>query len=157
MTKDTRSCGTCTHQDTGGGLSSVKTLCWDCTSFKTLVHWEPKVTARRITVTPRPKELQLSLAEYVNTLTDDEPKSPQVDPKSTSVSDGSTADYYELPVGATELQDLISHKDMNAQIGEIFRESYRYGKASHCDELRGIKKIIFYAEAEKARLEKLIG
>ena len=74
MSKDTRSCGTCIHQEIGGGLSNIKTLCWDCTSFKTLVHWEPRLTARRITVTPRPKELKLSLAEYVNTLADDTPK-----------------------------------------------------------------------------------
>lgn len=70
-------------------------------------------------------------------------------------SDGSTASYYELPDNATELQDLISHRNMNAQIGEIFRESYRYGKASHSDELRGIKKIMFYAKAEHDRLLKL--
>ena len=67
-------------------------------------------------------------------------------------SDGSTASYYELPNNATELQDLISEKNMNAQIGEIFRECYRYGQASHCDELRGIKKILFYANAELKRL-----
>ena len=36
-------------------------------------------------------------------------------------SDGSTAKYYELPKNARELQDLISYKNMNAQIGEIFR------------------------------------
>lgn len=35
-------------------------------------------------------------------------------------SDGSTASYYRLPSGVTELQHLISHRDMNAQIGEIF-------------------------------------
>ena len=69
-------------------------------------------------------------------------------------SDGSTALYYELPENCTELQDLISAKNMNAQIGEIFRECYRYGQASHCDELRGIKKILFYANAELKRLEK---
>jgi hypothetical protein len=63
-------------------------------------------------------------------------------------SDGSTASYYELPEGATELQDLISAKNMNAQIGEIFRECYRYGQASHSDEIRGIKKILFYAKDE---------
>lgn len=68
-------------------------------------------------------------------------------------SDGSTANYYELPVNASELQDLISAKNMNAQIGEIFRECYRYGKAAHCDELRGIKKILFYAYAELKRLQ----
>ena len=71
-------------------------------------------------------------------------------------SDGTTASYYELPAGATELQHLISHKDMNAQLGEIFRESYRYGEASHCDKLRGIRKIRFYANAEEERLEKEI-
>ena len=70
-------------------------------------------------------------------------------------SDGSTASYYELPAGATELQHLISHRDMNAQIGEIFRACYRYGQASHSGRLRDAKKIMFYAEAEIARLEKL--
>ncbi len=68
-------------------------------------------------------------------------------------SDGSTASYYELPPNATELQHLISYKNMNAQLGEIFRESYRYGQASHCDKKRGIKKILFYAQAELERLE----
>lgn len=72
-------------------------------------------------------------------------------------SDGSTASYYELPRNASELQDLISHRNMNAQVGEIFRECYRYGKASHSDEIRGIKKIIFYATAELKRLQKLKG
>lgn len=67
-------------------------------------------------------------------------------------SDGSSASYYKLPNNATELQDLISAKNMNAQIGEIFRECYRYGQASHCDEIRGIKKILFYANAELKRL-----
>ena len=73
-----------------------------------------------------------------------------------SKSDGSTADYYELPNGG-QLQDLISHRDMNAQIGEIFRECYRYGIADHCDKLRGAKKMAFYANAEVKRLEALEG
>jgi hypothetical protein len=70
-----------------------------------------------------------------------------------AVSDGSTASYYVLPKGCSELQDLISAKNMNAQIGEIFRECYRYGQASHSDEIRGIKKILFYANAELKRLQ----
>ena len=70
-------------------------------------------------------------------------------------SDGSTASYYELPSNCSELQDLISAKNMNAQIGEIFRECYRYGQASHSDELRGIKKILFYANAELKRLQNV--
>lgn len=69
-------------------------------------------------------------------------------------SDGSTASYYELPIGAQELQDLIAFRNMNAQLGEIFRACYRYGLASHSPKIRDIKKIIFYAQAELARLEK---
>lgn len=71
------------------------------------------------------------------------------------VSDGSTASYYVLPEGAKELQDLISYKDMNAQIGEIFRACYRYGQCRHSGRLRDARKILFYAAAEVARLEAL--
>jgi hypothetical protein len=70
-------------------------------------------------------------------------------------SDGSSADYYKLPAGAAQLQDLISHRDMNAQIGEIFRACYRYGMVEHSPKLRDAKKIQFYINAEIARLEKL--
>ncbi len=72
-------------------------------------------------------------------------------------SDGSTASYYELPDEASELQHLISHKNMNAQIGEIFRACYRYGEVAHSVNLRDAKKIKFYAEAEIDRLLKLEG
>ena len=71
------------------------------------------------------------------------------------VSDGSTANYYELPSKAKQLQDLISHTDMNAQIGEIFRACYRYGRVEHSGRLRDSKNIKFYIDAEIKRLEKL--
>ncbi len=71
----------------------------------------------------------------------------------TTESDGSTADYYVLPPRAKQLQDLISYLNLNAQIGEIFRACYRYGRAKHSDKLRDAKKIKFYAEAEIKRLE----
>jgi len=70
-------------------------------------------------------------------------------------SDGSTASYYELPEGATELQHLISYRNMNAQDGEMFRALYRKGLADHSDALRDAKKVLFYAKAEVERLEKL--
>lgn len=70
-------------------------------------------------------------------------------------SDGSTAKYYELPQEATELQHLIAHKNMNAQIGEIFRACYRYGEVEHSEMLRDAKKIMYYAQAEIARLENI--
>ena len=70
-------------------------------------------------------------------------------------SDGMTASYYELPEGATELYHLIIHCNMNAQLGEIFRAAYRYGRASHSDQLRDIRKIMAYAKQEEERLLKL--
>lgn len=70
------------------------------------------------------------------------------------VSNGATAGYYVLPEGAKELQDLISYKNMNAQVGEMFRACYRLGEVSHSPRIRDINKIIFYAEMEIQRIEK---
>lgn len=69
-------------------------------------------------------------------------------------SDGLSAHYYELPEGATELYHLIIYKNMNAQIGEIFRACYRYGQVAHSAKLRDVNKIIAYATQEKERLLK---
>lgn len=71
-----------------------------------------------------------------------------------SVSDGSTANYYELPENADELQHLISYKNMNGQMAEIFRAVYRYGEVEHSPRLRDAKKIKYYIDAEIERLEK---
>lgn len=71
-----------------------------------------------------------------------------------TASDGSTASYYELPEGAEQLQDLISYRNMNGQLAEIFRAAYRYGEVEHSPRLRDINKIIFYATAERDRLLK---
>ena len=71
-----------------------------------------------------------------------------------TTSDGTTASYYQLPPGCTELQDLISYRNLNAQDGEIFRAIYRKGRASHSDELRDARKVLFYAQAEVKRLEQ---
>ena len=68
-------------------------------------------------------------------------------------SDGSTAAYYELPERARQLQDLISLKDMNGQIAEIFRACYRYGEVAHSSKLRDAKKMRFYINEEIKRLE----
>ena len=100
-------------------------------------------------VTPSTEEPNNSVSEPQVTKT---PPLVEKLEKGAQVSDGSTASYYELPDGARELQDLISHKNMNSQIGEIFRACYRMGEASHSDELRDAKKIRFYIDAEIERL-----
>lgn len=68
-------------------------------------------------------------------------------------SDGATANYYQLPQISTEIQHLISYKNMNAQMGEIFRAVYRYGEVDHSPKIRDAKKIKFYIDAEIERLE----
>jgi len=70
----------------------------------------------------------------------------------TTANDGSTADYYELPINARQLQDLISFLNCNAQLGEIGRAWYRYGRCAHSEKRRDLRKIIFYARAELDRL-----
>jgi hypothetical protein len=67
-------------------------------------------------------------------------------------SDGGSTDYYKIPDGAVDLQDLIEHKDMNFSIGNIFKACYRLGEKSGTDLLYDLNKIIFFAEREKARL-----
>jgi len=70
------------------------------------------------------------------------------------ISDGLTADYYKLPEGATELKHLIWFKNMNAQVGEIFRSAYRLNDCPHSDVIRNLNKIVAYAEQELERLKK---
>ena len=69
-------------------------------------------------------------------------------------SDGSTASYYELPEDAKELQDLISHRDMNFYIGFIFCLCYDYCIGGHSD-FEIIKEIKENAEREIKRIENL--
>ena len=48
---------------------------------------------------------------------------------------------------------LFKETDGNGPPNRIF--SYRYGQASHSDQLRDAKKIKFYIDAEIDRLSKL--
>lgn len=71
------------------------------------------------------------------------------------VSDGSSSDYYKLPPGAIEIQDLVEFKNMNFAVANIFKAAYRLGQKAGNDDLYDIRKILWYANREKARLEKL--
>ena len=78
-------------------------------------------------------------------------------PPAVKVSNGSSASYYTLPPASLELQDLISYLNCNAQLGEIGRAWFRYGRCPHSDRIRDLNKIIFYAEAELNRIAKYEG
>jgi len=75
-------------------------------------------------------------------------------PSSTTVkSDGWSTSYYELPRDASELQDLIEHRQMNFSVGNIFKAAYRLGRKDGATTLYDLNKIRWYAEREIARLE----
>lgn len=73
-------------------------------------------------------------------------------PISQGRSDGSSTDYYKIPVGSTDLIDLIEHKNMNFAIGNIFKACYRLGQKEGNDDAYDLRKIIFFAERELARI-----
>ncbi|KYB45460.1 hypothetical protein AB664_07750 [Brucella anthropi] len=65
-------------------------------------------------------------------------------------SDGGSTSYYELPEGASELNDLIEHKRMSFALGNIFKACYRFGEKDAASRLYDLNKIIFFAERLKA-------
>lgn len=68
---------------------------------------------------------------------------------------GSTPSQYGIPEGATDLQDLIEHREMNFALGNIFKACYRRGVCEHSDELRDMRKILWFAQREVNRLEAI--
>ena len=71
-------------------------------------------------------------------------------------SDGGSTSYYELPEGASELQDLIEHKEMNFAVGNMFKACYRLGQKQGGDAEYDLKKIIWFAERELARMQSSV-
>lgn len=65
-------------------------------------------------------------------------------------SDGGSTDYYRLPKGATELNDLIEHKGMSFALGNIFKACYRFGEKDAASRMYDLNKIIYFAERLKA-------
>ena len=61
-------------------------------------------------------------------------------------------EVYIIPPKEQEVQDLISYRNMNGQMAEIFREIFRYSEVGHSPKLRDAKKIKFYLDAEIKRL-----
>lgn len=68
--------------------------------------------------------------------------------KDTAENNGGSTDYYKLPRNATDIMDLIEHRNMNFSIGNIFKACYRMGECSHSDKVRELNKIIWFAQRE---------
>lgn len=71
-----------------------------------------------------------------------------------SANNGGSTDYYKLPPNATDLQDLIEHKNMNFAQGNIFKALYRANDPSnnHSSYERDLNKIIWFAQRELLRI-----
>jgi len=67
-------------------------------------------------------------------------------------SDGSSTDYYKIPIGSTDLIDLIEHKNMNFAIGNIFKACFRLGEKANTDRAYDLRKILFFAQRELDRI-----
>lgn len=74
--------------------------------------------------------------------------------KKQTASDGGATGYYNLPDGAKTLGDLIEFKDMNFNVGNIFKASYRLGDKEGVDMPYDLRKIIYSAQRELARYDK---
>lgn len=75
----------------------------------------------------------------------------------TSINNGGATDYYNVPEGATTLNDLIEYKNMNFAIGNIFKACYRLGEKDSAKVEYDLNKIIYYAQRELERQRKLRG
>lgn len=62
------------------------------------------------------------------------------------ISDGGSSTYYFLPKGATELNDLIEHKEMSFARGNIFKALYRLGEKAGTDVEYDLNKIELFLE-----------
>lgn len=65
--------------------------------------------------------------------------------------DGWASDYYVLPKGAEELGDLIEYRDMNFNVGNIFKACYRLGEKEGTTIEYDLNKIIYFAKRELRR------
>ena len=61
---------------------------------------------------------------------------------------GALSEYYNLPVGARQLNDLIEHKEMNFAVGNIFKAAYRLGEKEGTSKGYDLYKIILFSIRE---------
>ena len=65
---------------------------------------------------------------------------------------GDGNDYYDLPLNALQLQDLIEFKNMNANIKDIFKACWRKGDKKRVDEIYDVEKMVYYSLREAGKV-----
>lgn len=71
------------------------------------------------------------------------------EPTAKVKSDGSSSSYYFLPKGATELNDLIEHKEMSFARGNLFKALYRLGEKDGIDHTYDLNKCQLFLDRLK--------
>lgn len=71
-----------------------------------------------------------------------------------SENNGGSTDYYKLPEGSRELNDLIEAKEMSFAQGNIFKAVWRLGEKDGVSKIYDLNKIIYFAERLKAIEER---
>lgn len=77
-----------------------------------------------------------------------------MDETASTKNNGGSTDYYKLPAGATELNDLIEAKNMPFWRGNIFKAAYRLGEKDVATEEYDLNKIIYFANRRLAMIRK---
>lgn len=68
-------------------------------------------------------------------------------------NNGGSTDYYKLPKGVTDCQDIIEWREMNFSQGNIMKAAFCFNiQRGNSDYLRDLNKIIWFAEREKSRI-----
>ena len=70
-------------------------------------------------------------------------------------STGGSSSYYELPEGASELQDLIEYRKMDFATANVFKAAWRDGKKVGTSSLYDWRKIRWFADRKIAELEQI--
>lgn len=63
-------------------------------------------------------------------------------------SDGGSTSYYDLPGDADDIGDLIEHRRMTFNVGNIFKACYRLGEKDGVDDVYDLNKMIYFAQRE---------
>lgn len=71
-----------------------------------------------------------------------------------SHNNGGSTDYYKIPDGTKDLQDIIEYKDMSFSQGNIIKAIFRANSCGHSDYERDLNKIIWFAQRELDRIRE---
>ena len=65
---------------------------------------------------------------------------------------GGGSNYYDLPEGAEQLQDLIEFRNMNGNLKDVFKACYRMGLKDGTSDEYDTRKLVYYAIRELGRI-----